>query len=153
MWPLLELSARLSSRFHISEGYPPGSAPLSHISSHYSFMPYRHAQFTFHLFHIMCTIDIQYSSHFTPHSITILHFYFILHHNSRPIHSQHIIFYSIHSFHIFKRINIYIIILIITYTSISTPSKYKLSYWFVPLLPLSKPTQHSYIKIISTTRL
>ena len=31
MWPLLELSSMLSFKFHISEGYPPGSASLSHI--------------------------------------------------------------------------------------------------------------------------
>ena len=67
MWPLLELSARLSSRFHISEGYPPGSAPLSHISSHHSFMPYRHAQFTFHIhvsLHITSITIHIYNSHF-----------------------------------------------------------------------------------------
>ena len=31
MWPLLELSSRLSSRFHISEGLTPVSTSLSHI--------------------------------------------------------------------------------------------------------------------------
>ena len=81
----MRLSTRLSLTSHmgsytpgsacpsyiISGDSPPGSVPLSHIfltnSHHHSIMPYRHAQFTFHLFYIICTIHIQYLYHISHH--------------------------------------------------------------------------------------
>ena len=69
MWPLLELSSRLSSRFHISEGYPPGSALLSHIFL--TIWDYPHTeipdqssfkyQFTFHNFIIYFTFQHKFT--------------------------------------------------------------------------------------------
>ena len=92
MWPLLELSSRLSSRFHISEGLTPVSASLSHIYLTNIHSIHNMFNFTFQQsfsLHNTCT------SHFNHHIIlnsqtnNSHHVYsqFISHHKFIPNHT------------------------------------------------------------------
>ena len=95
MWPLLELSSRLSSRFLINEGYPPGSASLSHIFlTIWDYSSHRdpksiiiqisiHISQFHHIFHILTQIHMSmFLSHFLAHSQHISIYISYLNHKS-----------------------------------------------------------------------